>query len=92
MSFKNKYIVYQTGSVKGEVIINEDVKVKKYYYVRREIKGKPKYLHIVNGEASFSDSASATSLSEEEANKYANILGVKYGIKASVYPSTIKLS
>ena len=30
MQFKNKYIAYKTGSLKGSIIIDEEIKIKTY--------------------------------------------------------------
>ena len=84
MQFKNKYIAYKTGSLKGSIIIDEEIKIKTYYYLRRKINGQVLYLRVSNDKHEFTDLSNATSFTQKEATKYSNAYKSQ-GIKTSIF-------
>lgn len=84
MSFKNKYMIYKTGSLKESIIIDENIKIKTYYYVKRKINGQIMYLCKTDDKIEFTDFSNATPLNENEAVKLVNNYREK-GINASLF-------
>lgn len=72
MKYKYKQIVYKTGSNNGIVIDDDDVKIQKYYYVKKEIDEQVSYLQVCDGNYIFTDFSSATPFTQNKAVEYVN--------------------
>lgn len=80
-------MIYETGSIKGVPIFNEDIKIKTYCYVKREVDGQVAYLSFCDGEYEFTDLSKATPLSMKEAMQYVRYFRKK-NISTSVFTSS----
>ena len=90
MRFRNTYNVYRRGSIKEQVIYDENIKIKTYYYVKGVINGHTKYLRIYDGKNyKFTDFENATPLNMKVAIKCVNLLKKK-NIRSSLYTSSKK--
>ena len=77
MKYRFTQEVYKTGSIKGTVIPDVEIKTKTYYYVRRKVNGEVKYLRICDGKYEFTDLPNATPLEQKKATKYVNLFRKK---------------
>lgn len=89
MKYKHRQIVYKTGSNKGIVIDDDDVKIQKYYYVKKENDEQVSYLQVCDGSFIFTDFSSATPFTQNKAVEYVNYFR-KMKLNVSLFASSKK--